>query len=87
MLNRTPTPISARRAGRFLCLGVITVVLVTAFAAPSTSAPRFRTEPNITGDQAGRSSQWIAGLRCGKPAPGWGWPRQAARSWPSAGSR
>jgi Kelch motif len=60
MLNRTPTPISARRAGRFLCLGVITVVLVTAFAAPSTSAPRFRTEPNITGDQAGRSSQWIA---------------------------
>jgi len=36
------------------------VVLITAFAAPSTSAPRFRTEPNITGDQAGQFSQWIA---------------------------
>jgi N-acetylneuraminic acid mutarotase len=36
------------------------VVLITAFAAPSTSAPRFRAGPNITGDEAGRSSQWIA---------------------------
>lgn len=60
MLDWTPTPISARRAGRLLWLGVITVVLITAFAAPSTSAPRFRTGPNITGDQAGRSSQWMA---------------------------
>jgi N-acetylneuraminic acid mutarotase len=60
MLDWTPTPISARRAGRLLWLGVITVVLITAFAAPSTSAPRFRTEPSITGDQAARSSQWIA---------------------------
>ena len=60
MLDWTPTPISTRRAGRLLWLGVITVVLITAFAAPSTSAPRFRTEPNITGDEAGRSSQWIA---------------------------
>src|SRR5829696_1768718 len=60
MLNWTPPPISARRAGRLLRLGVITVVLITAFAAPSTSAPRFRTGPNITGNEAGRSSQWIA---------------------------
>jgi N-acetylneuraminic acid mutarotase len=60
MLDWTPTPISARRAGRLLWLGVITVALITAFAAPSTSAPRFRTGPDITGDQAGRSSQWIA---------------------------
>src|SRR5688500_7035898 len=60
MLDWTPPPISTRRAGRFRWLGVITVVLVTAFAAPSTSAPRFRAGPDITGDQAGRSSQWIA---------------------------
>jgi N-acetylneuraminic acid mutarotase len=60
MLDGTPTPISARRAGRLLWLGVITMVLITAFAAPSTSAPRFRTGPNITGKQAGRSSQWTA---------------------------
>ena len=60
MLDWTPPPISTRRAGRLLWLGVITVVLVTAFAAPSTSAPRFRAGPDITGDQAGRSSQWIA---------------------------
>jgi len=60
MLNWTPTPISTRRAGRFLWLGVITVVLITAFAAPSTSAPRYRAGPDVTGDQAGRSSQWIA---------------------------
>ena len=60
MLDWTPTPISTRRAGRLLWLGIITVVLITAFAAPSTSAPRSAAEPNITGDQAGRSSQWIA---------------------------
>ena len=60
MLDWTPTPISARRAGRLLWLGVITVVLVTALAAPSTSAPRFRTGPDVTGDAADRSSQWIA---------------------------
>jgi N-acetylneuraminic acid mutarotase len=60
MLDWTPTPISARRVGRLLSLGVITVVLITAFAAPSTSAPRPRTGLNITGDEAGRSSQWIA---------------------------
>jgi len=60
MLNWTPPPISARRAGRLLRLGVITVVLITAFAAPSTSAPRYRAGPDVTGDQAGRSSQWIA---------------------------
>jgi N-acetylneuraminic acid mutarotase len=60
MLDWTPTPISTRRAGRLLWLGVSTVVLVTAFAAPSISAPRFRAGPDITGDEAGRSSQWIA---------------------------
>ena len=60
MLDWTPPPISTRRAGRFLWLGVITVMLVTAFAAPSTSAPRFRAGPDVTGDKAGRSSQWIA---------------------------
>jgi hypothetical protein len=60
MLNGTPTPISTRRAGRLLCLGVITAVLITAFAAPSTSAPRLRTGPDVTGAKAGRSSQWIA---------------------------
>jgi hypothetical protein len=60
MLDWTPTPISTRRAGRLLWLGVITVVLVTAFAAPSTSAPRSPAGPDVTGDQAGRSSQWIA---------------------------
>jgi N-acetylneuraminic acid mutarotase len=60
MLDWTPTPISARRAGRLLWVAIITVVLVTAFAAPSTSAPRFRTGPDVTGDEAGRSSQWIA---------------------------
>ena len=60
MLNGTPTPISARRASRFLWLAIITVVLIPAFAAPSTSAPRSAAGPDITGDQAGRSSQWIA---------------------------
>jgi hypothetical protein len=60
MLDWTPTLISTRRAGRFLSLGVVTVVLITAFAAPSTSAPRFRAGPDVTGGQAGRSSQWIA---------------------------
>jgi hypothetical protein len=60
MLEWTPPPSSARRAGRFLWLGVITVVLITAFAAPSTSAPWFRTGPNITGAEVARSSQWIA---------------------------
>ena len=60
MLDWTPPPISTRRAGRLLWLGVITVVLITAFAAPSTAAPRSAAGPTIIGDQAGRSSQWIA---------------------------
>jgi N-acetylneuraminic acid mutarotase len=60
MLDWTSAPISARRVGRLLTLGIITVVLITAFAAPSASAPRPRTGLNITGDEAGRSSQWIA---------------------------
>jgi hypothetical protein len=60
MLDWTPTPIGTRRAGRFLWLGVITVVLVTALATPSTSAPRSAAGPELDGDEAGRSSQWIA---------------------------
>src|SRR5215207_2159561 len=60
MLDWTPTSISTRRARRLLWLGVITVVLVTAFAAPSASASRFRAGPDVTGHEAGRSSQWIA---------------------------
>jgi hypothetical protein len=60
MLDRTPPPISTRRAGRLLWLGVVTVVLVTAVAAPSTAALRSPAGPDITGDKAGRSSQWIA---------------------------
>ena len=60
MLNGTPTPISPRRVRRLICPGDITVVVVTASAAPSTSAPQSRAEPDISGDQAGRSSQWIA---------------------------
>ena len=60
MLDWTPPPISARRAGRFLWLGVITVVLVTALAGPAISAPRSAAGPDVAGDEAGRSSQWIA---------------------------
>jgi N-acetylneuraminic acid mutarotase len=60
MLDSIATSVSARRARRLLWLGVITVVLVTAFAAPSTSAPRFRAGPDVTDDEAARSSQWIA---------------------------
>jgi N-acetylneuraminic acid mutarotase len=60
MLDWTPTPISARRAGRLLWLGVITVVLVTALAGPAISAPRSPAGPDAASDEAGRSSQWIA---------------------------
>jgi N-acetylneuraminic acid mutarotase len=60
MLDWTPTPISTRRAGRLLWLGVSTVVLVTALAGPAISAPRSPAGPNIAGDKAGRSSQWTA---------------------------
>jgi hypothetical protein len=60
MLDWTPPPISTRRAGRFLWLGVITAVVVAALAGPAMSAPRFRAGPDVTGDQAGRSSQWTA---------------------------
>jgi hypothetical protein len=60
MLDWAPTPISARRAGRLLWLGVITVVLVTALAGPAISVPRSPAGPNAAGDKAGRSSQWTA---------------------------
>jgi Kelch motif len=60
MLDWTPTPISARRAGRLLWLGVITVVVVAALAGPAMSAHRSAAEFDVTGDQAGRSSQWTA---------------------------
>ena len=60
MLNWTPTPISARRAGRLLWLGGITVVLVTALAGPAISAPLSAGGPDVAGEEAGRSSQWTA---------------------------
>jgi N-acetylneuraminic acid mutarotase len=60
MLDWTPPPISTRRAGRLLWLGVITVVLVTALAGPAISVPRSAAGPELAGDEAGRSSQWIA---------------------------
>jgi N-acetylneuraminic acid mutarotase len=60
MLNSTVTPISARRAGRLLWLGVITLVLVTALAGPAVSAPPSAAGSDVAGDEAGRSSQWIA---------------------------
>jgi hypothetical protein len=60
MLDWTPPPISARRAGRLLWLGVITVVLVTALAGPAISAPRSPAGPDVAGDKAGRSSEWTA---------------------------
>jgi hypothetical protein len=60
MLDWTAITISARRAGRLLGLGIITVLLVAVLAAPSTSAPRSAAEPDVAGGQAGRSGQWIA---------------------------
>jgi hypothetical protein len=60
MLDWTATPISARRAGRLLWLGVITVVLVTALAGPAISFPRSAAGPDVAGDKAGRSGQWTA---------------------------
>jgi N-acetylneuraminic acid mutarotase len=60
MLDWTATPMSARRAGRLLWLGATTVLLVTALAAPSLSAPRSPAGPNVAADRAGRSSQWTA---------------------------
>jgi hypothetical protein len=60
MLDWTPTPISARRAGRLLWLAIITVVLITALAGPAISVPPSAAGSDVTGDQAGRSGQWIA---------------------------
>ena len=60
MLDWTATRISARRAGRLLWLGVITVVFVTALAGPAISAPPSAAGSDVAGDKAGRSSQWIA---------------------------
>jgi N-acetylneuraminic acid mutarotase len=60
MLDWTPTPISARRAGRLLWLGVITVVFVTALAGPAISAPPSAAGSHVAGDEASRSSRWIA---------------------------
>jgi N-acetylneuraminic acid mutarotase len=53
----TATRISARR---LLGLGVMTVVFVTAFAGPAISAPASAGGSDVAGDEAGRSSQWIA---------------------------
>ena len=60
MLDWTPTPISARRRGRLLWPGVITVVLVTALAGPAIAVPWSAAGPNLAADEAGRSSQWTA---------------------------
>jgi hypothetical protein len=60
MLDWTPPPISARRAGRLLWLAIITVVLITALAGPAISVPPSAAGSDVTGDQAGRASQWIA---------------------------
>jgi N-acetylneuraminic acid mutarotase len=59
MLDWTPTPISTRRAGRLLCLAIITVGLVTALAGPAI-VPASAAGSHVTGDEVGRSSQWIA---------------------------
>ena len=53
----TATRFSARR---LLWLGVITVVFVTALAGPAVSAPPSAVGSDVAGDEAGRSSQWIA---------------------------
>ena len=60
MLDWTPTPISARRARRFLWRGVITVVLVTALAAPAIAVAPSAAGSDFAGGQVGRASQWIA---------------------------
>jgi N-acetylneuraminic acid mutarotase len=60
MLDWTPTPISALRARGLLWRGVITVVLITALAAPAIAVPPSAAGSDVTGDQAGRSGQWIA---------------------------
>jgi N-acetylneuraminic acid mutarotase len=60
MLNGTATPSSARRAERLLGLGVITLVFVTVFAGPAISAPASAAGSDVAGDEAGRSSQWVA---------------------------
>jgi Kelch motif len=60
MSTWTATRISARRAGRLLWVGVITVVFVTALAGPAISAPPSVAGSHVVGDEAGRSSRWIA---------------------------
>jgi hypothetical protein len=75
MLDWTATSISARRAGRLLWLGATTVVLVTALAAPSVSAPRSPAGPNVALTRQAVRASGLLGLLCGKPAAGWGWRR------------
>jgi Kelch motif len=60
MSTWTATRISARRGGRLLGLGVITVVFVTALAGPASSAPRSAAGSHVGGDEVGRSSRWVA---------------------------
>ena len=60
MLNGTAIPIGARRGGRLLWLGVVTVVFVTALAGPAISAPPSAAGSDVAGDQAGQSSRWTA---------------------------
>ena len=85
-MNGTARPISARRGRRLLGLGIITVVFVTALAAPSISAPRSAAGSDIAGDQAGRSNRWIARPPLRHARGGLGVARSAGRSSPSAGS-
>ena len=60
MLDWKPTPISALRARGLLWRGVITVVLVTALAAPAIAVVPSAAGFDVAGGEVGRSSQWIA---------------------------
>jgi Kelch motif len=60
MLDWTTKPISARRARRLLWRGVITLVLVTALAAPAIGVAPSAAGSDFAGGQVGRASKWIA---------------------------
>ncbi len=60
MPDWTAVRINTRRGGRLLGLVVITVVFVTALAGPAISAPPSAAGSHVAGDEAGRSSRWLA---------------------------